>query len=103
MTRSVGASSEPEIDEPPPNGMMTASARSAACTVALTSSWLAGRTITSGKTGQLAVPLPDQVAQRLSARVDDAIERIARDEAFADRLLEFGRSSAGRFGSGMRS
>ena len=61
---------------PPPNGMTTASASTAACRTAATASSSRGRTTTSGSAAEVAVASADQVAQALAAGVDDAVEGV---------------------------
>ena len=87
---SRGASRLPEMLVPPPNGITTASASSAALRISTTAVSSPGRTTTSGHSAEVAAALADEVAQALAARVDHTVEGVVGDVLIAHRALERG-------------
>ena len=80
--------------------MTTASALTAARRIAGHLLLAAGADDDVRNAGQVPAALMDQVAQRLAARVDDAIETVDRDELGADGLPRARRAERpGSFGS----
>ena len=87
---SRGASRLPEMLVPPPNGITTASASSAALQDLDDRGLVTGPHHDVGHPAEVAAALADEVAQALAARVDDAVERVVGDVLLAHRALERG-------------
>ena len=87
---SRGASRLPEMLVPPPNGITTASASSAALEDLDDRGLVAGPDHDVGHPAEVATALPDEVAQALAARVDHAVEGVVGDVLVPHRPLERG-------------
>ena len=73
---------------PPPNGMTTASASSAARRTRGDLVLAAGAHDDVGQPPELAAPVADEVAQALAAGMDDPVQRVRRHVLGADGALE---------------
>ena len=98
---SRGASRLPEMLVPPPNGITTASASSAARSTAVDRGLVARSHDDVGDAAEVAAALAHEVAQALAARVHDAVVGVVGDVAVAGRASSAARSAPSICGSGM--